>query len=1600
MAVAGVVGALEILISPKLSDTAFHNSARRAARSFTEGFSNALQGGGGANILAAMGVAVAAVGAASIKLATEYEESFNKIRALTDTTTEQIKTFDAAIKDMAKSTGIGPNALANALYFVQSAGLSAKDGIDQTTQAIDILQQSANLAVIGFGDLNVNAELLTSAMNAYEESNLSASQAADTFVSAVKNGKLEANEFASALGRIIPLASSMGVELDQVTSFLTKVSQTGTSAAEGVTQLSGILNSVLQLNRNNLSKSQRSALAIVGIDPRELRKAIETDFTGAITMLTDKMDELDARFGEGAGEGALSTLIPNIRALRGLLAAAGGESGLREELKKTQEDASGVGVAYRSLVAVQDEFGNKVKRAFQTAQAALVSLGQNLIKVLGPPVEKIGSSLSRIFSTDSMQTFLKVLGGAFLVSLVSVLETINFIVDQFAKFFEQLDKIIDKTTEFINKAKDIPFVGDALRGVGNAASWTGEQVGLIGDKVEDSMSKAKGLFIGGASAAQVYLAATKEINEASSFLNDKDFASFKALEEAKARLEKRNTTVLNAPGPVKVDPKILEEIKKDFELIEQAAQKMVDVNNAAFGELDKAGKLKDLGFTLDQIKNKFGSNNEAASRFFTIYNDQTLTATERTSKLQGVLDNLSAPGASAAARMVRSVGLATEESTENISKFKMALQTALEGQDLPDGSKIGGLSTFFDDALGLQDADRKVQEVKNKIKEAKRQLSADNTKINELDKQIGVADRARALREADDKIKGAKKDIEAARSKAFDSFSETNTAIRKAETDLTTGYLQDIAKAELAVTNARIASKSAAINVTEAENALADKREAGLKLVSAVEKAERELLKKHDDVRKATNAVRVSQEEYSNKLYDVKKASREVEEAQYQVTLKVRDVRNASEDVVRATRDYVAAQVEAESVALDYVKAQQDVSDAYLDVQKASLGVEKAALNVVKAQLDYRKSTEDIVSVQNEQRDAFVELQDKANGVVEAQSALNKVISETGSQSRKTLDALNALRDAQLGVRSSALDVADAQDKLNKARRDAATGVEGKTRTELIREVERAKIDLDRARNAATDASRSVIDKRTAIAGIPVEEAKARADALLKIRDAQKALADQQTKALSFNTKVEDAQLKARDAALDIKDARLGEKEAVNDVSKANLGLRESIQGVFLAQQKQIDYANKVLDLALKIRDSQDKVKDAQHDVKTATDAVSDAEQARIKSMQELQQASDKIKDAEFGLTEARGAVLDQLDAIREAQGEVAKHTREYNLELEKMPIVIEKYNAVLAAQKIEETDLANVKATLKDREDALAKARYQHKIDLDNLKDAEDRLGQAQTDRTTAVLKNQRDELKAAKDLKDEKAKLDLEYQKLQDELLVAQRDRDLKKLEFARIYPGPDGSRMTETEYLSAKLELESQYIKMIGDKYPEVAKTANQAILDAATNLDPVLMAQNVQASLDKINGLTLKVTTVIDDKANLAIQLGGVTAIASQKLNYTTGSGTTINGRSIGNNWMGGPVAAGDYSWVNERGPEKFWGAISNKLIDIPGGKHVTKFNEPGIVVPHGKGFGAGGVADYRDQSQHVYNINTTTNDPLMVARQFERQARRNLRRASR
>jgi len=277
-----------------------------------------------------------------------------KLQTQIGLTTEDVQSMSQAVLSLAGATTKAPQELAEAMFFIASAGLRG-------SEALDVLRSSARLSAIGLGETKTIADLLTSAVNAYGSEALSAASASDQLVSAVRLGKLEADQLAGAMGRVLPIASAMGVTFGEVSGLMAAMSKTGTDAASATTQIRAIMVSLLKP-----TEQANTVLTELGFTQQGIRDTIMDDgLFAALLMLNDAVDGNTSKFAE---------LFPNVRALAGVMDLLGPQ--LEGNIELMREHSESVGLASEAFAQFSGSAQAQVDRLAAEQERLAILQGQ------------------------------------------------------------------------------------------------------------------------------------------------------------------------------------------------------------------------------------------------------------------------------------------------------------------------------------------------------------------------------------------------------------------------------------------------------------------------------------------------------------------------------------------------------------------------------------------------------------------------------------------------------------------------------------------------------------------------------------------------------------------------------------------------------------------------------------------------------------------------------------------------------------------------------------------------------------------------------------------------------------------------------------------------------------------------------------------------------------------------------------------------------------------------------------------------------------------------------------------------------------------------
>lgn len=265
------------------------------------------------------------VSVVAVKMASDFQKGMREVSTLMDgITSTELQEMSDKVQDLRVKYGQLSKDATKALFDITSAGFQGADGMV-------VLEEASKLAVAGVSDVAATADLLTSAMNAYNLSAEDAAEISDIFFATQKQGKTTISELAQNMGQVLPTANLAGLSLQELGGALATLTLKGISTSESVTALNQLLLSLVAP-----TKDSKEAFVELGIETK--------DAAGKMLPLLDIMKQM-----EGFNAETLSELFPNVRALKGAAALVTSLEKMKVNIDAVKNGAGATSTAFAKM---------------------------------------------------------------------------------------------------------------------------------------------------------------------------------------------------------------------------------------------------------------------------------------------------------------------------------------------------------------------------------------------------------------------------------------------------------------------------------------------------------------------------------------------------------------------------------------------------------------------------------------------------------------------------------------------------------------------------------------------------------------------------------------------------------------------------------------------------------------------------------------------------------------------------------------------------------------------------------------------------------------------------------------------------------------------------------------------------------------------------------------------------------------------------------------------------------------------------------------------------------------------------------------------------
>lgn len=306
---------------------------------------------------------------ASVKGASDFTKGMSKMSTLFDTTKTSVSNLSKEFITLSNKTGLSATDLAEAGYQALSAGVDVQN-------AVGFVETAGRLAKAGFTSTATAVDVLTTAINAYGLSQDEADSISNKLVRTQNLGKTTVDELSSSMGRVIPTASAMNVNIDNLTSGYVALTKQGIATAEATTYINSMLNelgdsgtTVGKILQEKTGKGFQQLMS-EGYSLADVLKVLQDDAKASGTNFNELWGSAEA------GKASLSLLN-------------GGVDEFNATVEIMASDADDVGQALDKL----DTPTVKLQKSLNQAMNSGIELGTAFMTSLTPTIEKFSAGM-------------------------------------------------------------------------------------------------------------------------------------------------------------------------------------------------------------------------------------------------------------------------------------------------------------------------------------------------------------------------------------------------------------------------------------------------------------------------------------------------------------------------------------------------------------------------------------------------------------------------------------------------------------------------------------------------------------------------------------------------------------------------------------------------------------------------------------------------------------------------------------------------------------------------------------------------------------------------------------------------------------------------------------------------------------------------------------------------------------------------------------------------------------------------------------------------------------------------------------------------------
>ena len=324
----------------------------------------------GKTLTKAVTLPIVGIGVAAAKIGGDFESQMSRVKAISGATGSSFDELRQQAIDLGAKTAFSAKESAAGMENLASAGFDSKEIMKAMPGLLD-------LAAVSGGDVALASENAATALRGFNIDAGQSGHVADVFARAAADTNAEVGDMGEAMKYIAPVASSMGMSLEETAAAIGIMSDAGIKGSQAGTSLRGALSRLAKPTDEMQAKMDELGLSFY-------------DSEGKMKPLKDQIGMLKDAFKGLTPEqqqNALVTLYGQ-ESLSGMMALI--DKGPDKLGKLTESLKNSDGAADKMAKTMQDNMNSSLEQMMGALESAAIVVQ----KVLAPAVRKVADAVS------------------------------------------------------------------------------------------------------------------------------------------------------------------------------------------------------------------------------------------------------------------------------------------------------------------------------------------------------------------------------------------------------------------------------------------------------------------------------------------------------------------------------------------------------------------------------------------------------------------------------------------------------------------------------------------------------------------------------------------------------------------------------------------------------------------------------------------------------------------------------------------------------------------------------------------------------------------------------------------------------------------------------------------------------------------------------------------------------------------------------------------------------------------------------------------------------------------------------------------------------